>query len=386
MDFVVDTSSVIDAVSKVFNITPPKKSALGDPSGVRVDASEDGFVYFSVSGSNVFGESVIEAEVRSPGHTILDLSKLFKSLTGFSPFKNDKGVKEIRFRSSSQKMLLSAVCFYGIKKVKQQRSISLLDAPVNKVEIKKAEEFIQIPVDVMSKGVRSVLFSVSTSKDMGGFGGVFFALEKNKLILASMNGVCLTEFRHFITDAGLDVSCVVDSEHVPKISKMLYNVDNFSEADEVDILITDKVFVLRADGFTMGTSVLKDKFPEYKGILADKQKIFVVDAAMFKDNVQNITYSTDIEDDSRVSLKFFDGELSISTESCENEGIPLEFSSGNSVQADFNASLLEGVVKLFAHEKIRLNYDNRHSPFIFTASGDKDEKDYSLISILAPLK
>jgi DNA polymerase III sliding clamp (beta) subunit (PCNA family) len=150
----------------------------------------------------------------------------------------------------------------------------------------------------------------------------------------------------------------------------------------VSVCAHSKVFWLKLGGFLVGSTTSIQAFPEYKTIFEGRDKKFVINSRVFLDNIRNILFNSPKEDQFRVSLKLSNDGMSISTASCENEGIPIENVVDHSVHLDFNAYFLEACVKNLASDVFVLAYKDRFSPVVLSPF---DGNDNTTI-ILATLK
>jgi len=386
MEFILDVVQARSAVSRIFDVAPPKAQD-GSVVGVKVEATEDSKVVFSISGAGAIARSEVDADVNHIGSAVVGLPVVFKAIMGFSPFNEESGVgtEKLKIRKGSQSLTITAKTAYKNKYVNQRRVIQFLDTTVSNIQIISEDKFIDLPISTVANGLKRVLFSASSGTDTSGFSGVLVEASENKIKFASMNGVCLTEYSCTLPEGSQETYCVLDSGFVSKLTKVLSKFNKEDGQRSLRLLMTDRMFLFKCDGFMAGVPVMAGEFPNYSSLLAIKRKNFVVDTTILLDNLRNVMFNSDKEDDFRSTLNFHDGELLIRTPSCENDGIVLEDGSGGSLHIDFNIYLLESCIRNVETDLVSFSYKDRNSPVIVKPVNSGEAMN-SMFSILAPLK
>jgi len=381
MEFEASVSHLREAVSRVFDVAP-SKTQDGATVGVKITATDDGFVSFIVNDTTIVATAKFPASVTEAGTSVVALSTLFKALTGFNLMKEGSGTSTIRLKKGSQSLYIVATTIYNKKSVKQRRVISFLDTSISDLQIISSNLFVSVPDSILLEGLRHVMVSA----DGGGpeSKGILISFDAKKLRVVSMSGVSLTEYRGPCDVSPEYKECVIDGAFVSKLVKILSKIVKENESQDIRLLLTDRMFIFEIDGFMVGSSVLISSYPDYGSLVSSTRKSFILDKEIFLDNLRNIMYNSDKEDDFRVSLKFFDGQLVVATQSCENEGIPLEGEGEGNLHIDFNIFILESCIRNVPTKYVGLSYKDRKSPIIISPQGE--ELDYSLFTILAPLK
>jgi DNA polymerase III sliding clamp (beta) subunit (PCNA family) len=383
MEFVVDVSVIRDAISKIFDVAPSKNHE-GSPVGLKINAKEDGIVTFVINDITLVSSSAFSADVKVAGEVIVGLVQMFKAVTGFTPYREGKGTKVLKIKKGTQNLFIKAQTFYSDRSIRQKRVLSFLDTVVTDLKIITQDKFVEIPIAAVSTCLRHTMFSVASNSDGGGFAGVLFSLVGDKIYTAGMNGVCLTECKVPVESSLGEETCILESVFVAKLSKLLYKITKENKESQMQLLITDRMFLFKSEGFMVGSSILVALFPDYSSILSTERKSFVINTEILLDNLRNVMYSADKTDDFRTTLKFFDGQLIVSTIECENEGILLEKGIKGNLQIDFNVNLLEGSIRSLASEYIEVEYTNRKAPVILKPYNN--DSDVHLLSIVAPLR
>jgi len=386
MEFVLDVAKARTAVTRVFDIAPPK-TADGGAVGVRIDATPENTVKFSINGSGVIAASEVEAEVVEPGSAVVALPNVFKAITGFSAYKEESGVgtKTLKVRKGTQSLTLTAKTFYQSRTVNQRRVLQFLDTTVSDLKIVSEDKFVDVPINLVATGMRQVLFSASSGSDTSGFSGVLVEAVDRSIKFVSMNGVCLTEYVCGLPTDAPGTYCVLDSNFVSKLTRVLSKFNKEDAEMPLTLLMTDRIFLFKCDGFMAGVSVMAADFPNYSKLLTIKRKNYVVDTSMLLDNLRNVMFNSDKDDDFRSTLNFHDGELLIRTPSCENDGIPLEGAADGSIHVDFNIYLLESCIRNVDTDLVSFGFKDRHSPALIKPVNIGGGPN-TMLSILAPLK
>lgn len=349
MDFVLDTRSAKKVVSSIFDTAPPVTSLSCKP-GVRITADSDGTVEFYFGDSGLFISSKVSGEVKEPGSIRVELIPLFKAVSAFSPVKDRVGTENIGFSSDDQVLFVKAVSIYKDKKVRQRRQFPSYDAIMPEAD-KKDIGLIEVSLNKFSEALKKILVSAPSSSDVGAASGIYLNVSGNEFKLVSMDGPTLTEFigetRSKDTE---EVFCVLPTYFVSKFSKLLSKyVDEEEDLDSVNISISSNVFVIKFRDITISSSIINEAFPDYLSIFAEPKKQITVKSSIFLDNVRNILHGSDAKDNFRILVKSLGDELSLSTNSCMNDGIPII--EGSAFSVEFNATILDKCVRnLFCDE------------------------------------
>ena len=112
--------------------------------------------------------------------------------------------------------------------------------------------------------------------------------------------------------------------------------------------------VIRFDSIVITSSVVNEPFPEYSEVFVEPKKKLILRSDIFLDNIRNIVHSSDADDNFRILIKSLGDELSLSTNSCVNDGIPVI--EGSSFSVEFNAIILESCVRNLVCEEFCMFY------------------------------
>ena len=135
------------------------------------------------------------------------------------------------------------------------------------------------------------------------------------------------------------------------------HVDEEDDLNSVNIFIDNNMFVMRFCGITISSSIINEPFPEYLDIFAPAKKQVILKSSIFLDNVRNILHSSDPEDNFRLLVKSLGDELSLSTNSCMNDGIPVI--EGSAFSVEFNATILDKCVRNLMCDEFALLYTGK---------------------------
>ena len=307
--------------------------------------------YFGDSGISIC--NTISCEVREAGSVQVELAHLFKTISAFTIVKDRVGTDTIRFLSKDLILYIKAVTVYKDKKVRQNRTLQNYDVSMPEVKPLK-RVLVDLDINVFSEAIKRVIISAPDSSDIGGSAGVFFGVSDKEFKLVGTDGPTLTEFiGPTSSTVAEEVSCVLPSYFVSKLCKLISKYVK-SDKDVISISLNKRLFVVRFDSVVIASSVVNSPFPEYSGIFTKPKKRLVLRSDMFLDNIRNIVHSSDVEDNFRILIKSLGDELSLSTNSCINDGIPVI--EGSSFSVEFNATILEKCVRNLMCEEFCMLY------------------------------
>jgi DNA polymerase III sliding clamp (beta) subunit (PCNA family) len=195
-----------------------------------------------------------------------------------------------------------------------------------------------------------------------------------------MNVVSITEYK---SSNGLsrDFKCVIPGKVVGKIIKVL---SRNKKEDQVYIAFSK-------DGSSMtiytGVSVVsfplsREDFRDYSKLLNGYKGCATIDSSVFMDNVKNLWFALNKDDRFRVSLAFNGGEMTLSAGESDNTGIEV-LGFNEEFHIDFNAFLLEAIVKNIPSEHFNIHFKSSSAPVMIT---NTDTTSESIVSVLAPLQ
>lgn len=381
MDFVLDTRSAKKLSSSVFDVAPPSTTSDNKP-GIKITAKEEGEIEFYFGDTGVAVKSTTNGEVKEAGSVQVELASLFKAVSGFYTLKDRVGTDKIRFSGDAQKLNVSATSVYKNKKVRQRRGLSNYNVPMFEMPL-NFDSVVDISINVFCNALKRILLSSPSSADVGGFSGVYFCVSGGEFKLVSMDGPTLTEFIGYTSVvAPENFSCVLPTQFVSRLCKLLSKYTSEEEDDEEDLSIglDSKVFFIRFNGNVVASSTINESFPEYESIFSKPKNKIVIETDIFCDNIKNIIHSSDKEDNSRVLVKSLGDEVSLSTESCVNDGIPTI--EGSPFSLEFNGILLESCIRNLVCSEFCMYYTGKESVAII----EPIDGEFKVKTAIAPLR
>ncbi len=353
MDFVLDTRSAKEVISSIFDTAPPKTTSNYKP-GIKIIADGTGHVGFYFADSGISVCNTIACEVRAAGSVQVELVPLFRTISAFTVLKDRVGTSSIRFLGKDLTLSIKAVTSYKDRKVRQNRTLQNYDVTMPEVKSLK-RVLVELDLNTFSEAMKRIIVSAPNSSDIGGSAGVYFSVSGKEFKLVGTDGPTLTEFiGPTATVVEEDSSCVLPSYFISKLSKLLAKYVREEEDDIVSISLNKRMFVVRFDTIVITSSVVNEPFPEYEEIFVEPKKKLVLRSDIFLDNIRNIVHSSDAEDNFRILIKSLGDELSLSTNSCINDGIPVI--EGSSFSVEFNATILENCVRNLVCEEFCMLY------------------------------
>lgn len=382
MEVFLDINELQRALFFMFDLSPPKTSS-GEQIGISIQAHGDK-VSFYVGTQEALAFSAIQATVVSDGGVTVNLAQLYKAVSGFSPKSEDgDGVEQVKFSSGAQSLSVFARSVHGGTPISQRRYISFMEAHTINVNVPEEGMFVTIPVAPLIDGAKKAAFS-ATNLDESKYDGVLMQVEAGMFKLVSLNGVTLTEYSCRLSKQYSDFKCLLLNTFVTKISRLLSKICPVGEEVDakVGVYASDRIFWLRYKDYILGVPLSTTDFPDYTMLFKDRDKKFVLPAAIVSDNIRNLLFNSSKTDNFRVTLKFNEGMLSVASPTCENEGIPLEAGKEHSLQIDFNGYLLDGAIRNLDSDFVVFSYKDRHSPVIL----EPYEPGLGIVTVVSALR
>lgn len=353
MDFVLDTRSAKEVISSVFDTAPPKTTSNYKP-GIKIVADDTGHVGFYFADSGISICNTTPCEVRAAGSVQVELVPLFRTISAFTVLKDRVGTSNIRFLGKDRTLFIKAVTSYKDRKVRQNRTLQNYDVAMPEVKPLK-RVLVELDLNTFSEAMKRIIVSAPNSSDIGGSSGVCFSVSGKEFKLVGMDGPTLTEFvGPTASVVEEDATCVLPSYFISKLSKLLAKYVREEDDDTVSISLNKRTFVIRFDSIVITSSVVNEPFPEYSEVFVEPKKKLILRSDIFLDNIRNIVHSSDADDNFRILIKSLGDELSLSTNSCVNDGIPVI--EGSSFSVEFNAIILESCVRNLVCEEFCMFY------------------------------
>jgi DNA polymerase III sliding clamp (beta) subunit (PCNA family) len=309
------------------------------------------------------------------GSCFIELSLLYRAL---SSLVSEEGTTAY-FSSTGQNLTVKIKTKVGGKTVRHKRVLQLFDASDKNQREVDNKESIVIDRKLLWECFKKITVSVPNFYDKEDFSGVLIACADNTLKMVSFNGISLTEYT--IQVCGIqDFTCVIPGRNVSKVSRFL------SRAVDENVLVSlskdDASITVSADNTVITFPVSKEKFTDYSKISSGYSNCATIDTKIFLENIKNLGFALSKEDKFRVSVRLFNGVLTLSSNSSDNDEIDIDGFSGE-FHIDFNAYILESIVKNIHAEHFDMMFKSSNSPVLITPTGDVG---FSLISLVAPLQ
>jgi len=381
MEFSVKFNDFKRVATQVSEITP-SKSNLGDPSGIKIESSKDRVILSSYC-DGIFCKAWCEAEVKSEGSAHVESSVLVKALSGFKPTKADgTGTQDVDFLYTTEgiNLVTSTVYKNGTIVPHKRLLLSFLGFVPDLPSLENDTSILGDP-EVFSELVRLVVpFISSEDTRQIVFTGISTSFSENRLDLQSYGGPSWAGASANISSSEEKTSFdfIVPGKFMSKLPKFI------STQDSICLKSSSSLFVVEGFDFVCGSCLIKGKFPDFSFVLNKDRQSYVINKSLLIDNLRNVVFNIDKEDNSRVSLGFSEENLSVTTRTCSNSNIPIRTDSREDFSIDFNLYLLQSILQIIPSEEIELLLEKPATPAVVRPVGLESET--SVEFILTPLK
>jgi len=376
MDFEVKLCALQDVVSSVFDAAPQKMTS-GLNSYVRITVDDAGLVHFHFVDTDLIIKTNIIVEKYTVGECSVDLGMLYRAISAFKV--DDDTISTVKLLSQSISIKNKSTGT-GDKSINHRRVIPLFDAPAAGFSDVDNNEPFKIKSGFILEGLKKIAVSLTPYVDKNSLSGVLVDSIDGVIRFVSMNVVSLTEYK--IKASGCsNFRCVLPGKVVSKIIKVLSKL-NYNDQIEVLFSKDGSSITINAGLFLISFPLSKEEFRDYSKLMKDYKNCATIEADTFVENIRNLSFALNKDDQFRVSLAMLNGEMTLSVNESENSGIEVA-GFNEEFHIDFNAFLLEAVLKNIPTDHFNLHFKSNSSPVLITNTGTED---YTISSILAPLQ
>jgi DNA polymerase III sliding clamp (beta) subunit (PCNA family) len=358
MKFKIAVSDFQYAMRLVRDVVPAS-GPVAESVGVLVSAANNKAV-FTAFNPEVVAKATVKIVSERDGEAVVDAAALNGAISRFQS-RNDKniGTSDITVTSAprSKKLQISATTRYSFGNETPHKRVFPLhnheffpDTP----SFNSTDTVFKIPAEILMEGIDSVFYAVSSDKSKIIFTGVYFKLSNNTLTLAATDGICLAEYEVGIDYEGAPVEVVLPGPFAAKISK------SFFDHDELRIALTPSMMFVSTPNLILGGALIKDSYPDYKAILPNPPAYAVLNKHIFLDNLLNLSYEANTVDDSRVSVVFEGGKVSLVCGASNNEGLLTDFK--DNFRFDCNLKLLALSIKNIVGDELLIGFSSPSEP------------------------
>jgi len=227
-----------------------------------------------------------------------------------------------------------------------------------------------IPKESLVKGIRSVLYSASTSLIKPELASVYMYHEDNHLVFVATDSFRLAEKKiPYKTDEELP-SVIMPAKNTTELIRVLETHANSS----VEVLIDENQYSVRGDGLYVTSRIIDGSFPDYKSILPKEKSTEVV---VLKEDILNTLKKAQIFSDTfgQITLHVYP-EKKTFTVSARNNDVGELFDSleaaltGEELDISFNYRYLSDVFQSISSDSVVLAFAGFGKPLIVRGVND----------------
>jgi DNA polymerase III sliding clamp (beta) subunit (PCNA family) len=374
MEFDVKLSVIQDVMSSVFDIVPQKMSTDVN-AYIKLSSDDAGNILIHFTDIDLILKRVASVDRSVSGSCLIDVGLLYRSLSAFTADEDTMSY----FKIIGQNLTIKTKTKVNNKTVSHKRVIPLFDTSASNFLDMPASDTIDVSTSIFLGGLKKISVSVAGFIDKNTYNGVLLDNDGEILKFVSFNGVSLTEYK--IKSNISDIfTCVIPGKLIPKVMKLLSKIS--SETFKVGFSEDKNSFTIQADRFCVSFPLSKEVLRDHKKLLEGYKNCVTIDTELFLENIHNLGFTFDKDDKFRISLGFSNSELTLSSNESENTGIDV-IGFNDEFHIDFNAHLLEVLVRNIQTEHFNLMFKESNKPVLVSPTGDCG---YSLVSLLAPLQ
>lgn len=383
MNFSISVKDLKYAVKATKNAVD-LKAELPSHRGVKIECNEGEALFTSFSPACVVAQAKVKIDSVSTGIVIVDSSALLSAVVGFKDFSKGKGTKDIVISLSKNGKRLNmktSTIYTSGEEVPQRRSLPITDLKdfpaFNRLNAKKYKNSINR--DDLSQGIMSVAYATSSDVTNAIYSGTYIAIKDGVLIFTGTDGICLAEFKTPVKEGSEEIEGIIPR----KLSNLICRAFAEEEEEQLSLSITNSHLYIKSSKLVMGGPLVSDDYPDYSGFLVEPKTNAYVSRSVIFDNLSNLNYESLNTDDSRVTLAFMSGTVSVKCMDSMNSNILVEGYQGD-FSFDSNLRMLSSSIKGVGGKKLKIAFSESSSPVFFYNTAIND-RGGSITCLLVPL-
>lgn len=374
MFFSVPIRSVKEAVAYVLDLTPARTSA-GLAPNILLEALQDNTVHVFFNDSDIAVSNKFEASVEEAGSALISLPTLHSVLSSFF-VSNREG--SLLFKLSDNNLVVETQKKEGSTCIDSRRVFPIYGGFTGKVETPPEEKFSWVPIRSLFDGIKKILPSLAGDSASG----VLFVLKSNTIRMAATNGITLSEYVIQFSGDVPEVFCVLSSSFVGRLNKILAKLmKSYGKDSNVGIYFNRGLFGLLDGSLFVAVSVAGTDFVDYGSVFSGFSNSISIPTKLFYDSIRSISSAAPKDDNFRVSLRFENDTVSVFSQGSYNAGVPVVGLLEPFI-IDFNATLLESVVRVLDVDNFTFKYKEPKKPVLVNSS----DGGCTLNIVVAPLQ
>lgn len=204
--------------------------------------------------------TTIRGKVEKDGEFTVD-SKIFSEYIGLLPNKKvEIELKDLSFDIKCENYKTNI------------KGMSAEDYPL--IPSVEKEVFYKIEAEVLKQALQQVIFSVSNSETRLELTGVFFDLDKDKIVLVATDSFRLAEKTIQVkSNSEKKNGIIVPAKTLQEIIRILSAMKNTELDDqkkEVTFYVTENQILFEVDGIELVSRLIEGQYPDYKQIIPEK--------------------------------------------------------------------------------------------------------------------
>lgn len=242
---------------------------------------------------------------------------------------------------------------------------------------------LQIPTDVIVKGIENTLFAVSNETIRPQMTGIYWDLHENDITFVSSDTHKLVRYINRQTAPGRDFSFIMPSKPA-NILKTILSKD----VETVDVTFDSKSATFAFGDYALKCRFINGNYPNYNRVIpAENPFIVTVDRATLLNATRRVTLFASMAS-SLVRFNVQPNELLLSAQDLDyntsaDERVSCEY-SGNTMQIGFNGAYMREVLSNLKGENIQIKLSDPSRSGIFVP--DPQLENEELLMLLMPMQ
>ncbi|MAZ67255.1 DNA polymerase III subunit beta [bacterium] len=248
------------------------------------------------------------------------------------------------------------------------KTIPVDDFP--KIPNPEAKDTYLVPTEVLVKGIRSVLHSVSTSLIKPELASVYMHHEDNHLLFVATDSFRLAEKKVVYKTDSEFPTAILPAKNITDVIRIL----ELQPPGNIELIIDENQCSIKRDGLYITSRIIDGSFPDYKSILPKEKTTEVV---VLKEDLLAALRKAQIFSDKfgQVSLHIYPQKKTF-TVSARNNDVGEVFASltatitGEELDINFNHRYLLDFFQSISTDSVSLTFSGLGRPLILRGVGD----------------
>lgn len=247
----------------------------------------------------------------------------------------------------------------------------------NNVDSSTITGAFSLPTSQVLSAFDKVGFAVGSDELRPQLNGIYWDIKPDAITFVSTDTRVLAKYRNVQTAPGVETTFILPGRSISLLRAFI------SKQTEVKVTVTNKMAMFEGLDYTVRTTLLNGRYPDYNRVIPHNQPIIVVvDREDFLDAISRVSICADNVNSllrfklsaNRIDAIAEDFNYNVGGEEC----IACEY-DGSDMEIGFSSSYLKGLVNSLSTQKIMIKLSTHDKPGVFVPAENDEHGELTLL-------